>query len=241
MTDPRLEIIGHRLSGVKRIIAVSSGKGGVGKSVVATTLALALKEGGFQVGLLDLDFTSPSTHVILGVEGLYPEEEYGIKPPQAYGMSYMSITYYALDKPAPLRGADVSDAIIEMMAITRWEQLDFLIIDMPPGMGDATLDMVRLVKEIGFIVVSTPSRLAYETVRKQLILLSRLRVPVLGVIENMVMNPSSFIRGQVEKEGASYLGEIGYDGSLEDALGDIEKLKATKFYKAISEISESLG
>jgi len=66
MTDPRLEIIGHRLSGVKRIIAVSSGKGGVGKSVVATTLALALKEGGFQVGLLDLDFTSPSTHVILG-------------------------------------------------------------------------------------------------------------------------------------------------------------------------------
>jgi len=156
-------------------------------------------------------------------------------------MSYMSITYYALDKPAPLRGADVSDAIIEMMAITRWEQLDFLIIDMPPGMGDATLDMVRLVKEIGFIVVSTPSRLAYETVRKQLILLSRLRVPVLGVIENMVMNPSSFIRGQVEKEGASYLGEIGYDGSLEDALGDIEKLKATKFYKAISEISESLG
>jgi ATP-binding protein involved in chromosome partitioning len=114
--------------------------------MVASALALSLKEKGFSVGLLDLDFTSPSTHVILGVEGLQPEEEYGIIPPLAHGLRYMSITYYSLDKPAPLRGADVSDAIIELLAITRWGELDHLIIDMPPGLGDATLDMIRLIE-----------------------------------------------------------------------------------------------
>ena len=122
MSDPRIDIIGRRLEKIGKIIAVSSGKGGVGKSVVASTLALNLKEAGYSVGLFDLDFTSPATHVILGVAGLFPEEEYGIVPPDAHGMKYMSITYYSLDKPAPLRGVDVSEAIIELFAITRWSR-----------------------------------------------------------------------------------------------------------------------
>ena len=107
--------------------------------MVASALALRLKEKGHSVGLLDLDFTSPSSHVILGVEGLYPEEEYGIIPPMAHGLHYMSITFYSQDKPAPLRGADTSDAIIELLAITLWGNLDYLIVDRPPGIGDATL------------------------------------------------------------------------------------------------------
>jgi ATP-binding protein involved in chromosome partitioning len=148
MSDPRPGLIGQRLESVGETIAVSSGKGGVGKSMVASTLALDLAEKGHSVGLLDLDFTSPATHVILGIEGLFPEEDYGIIPPLAHGFRYMSITHFALDKPAPLRGADVSDAIIELLAITLWGDLDYLIIDMPPGLGDATLDVIRFVEGI---------------------------------------------------------------------------------------------
>jgi len=240
MTDPRLEIIGHRLEKIDKIIAVSSGKGGVGKSMVASALALGLKEKGHRVGLLDLDFTSPSTHVILGVEGLFPEEEYGIIPPLAHGLRYMSITYYSLDKPAPLRGADVSDAIIELLAITRWGELDHLIIDMPPGLGDATLDMIRLIDGIRFLVVTTPSRLAYETVRKLLTLLSRLKVPVVGVVENMVMKPSDYIKKQATEDGAAYLGAIEFDPELEDALGDVDRLSETKFTNSVHRLLPQL-
>ena len=120
MSDPRIAIIEKRFQNVRRVVAVSSGKGGVGKSTIAAALALSLRDRGHSVGLLDLDFTSPATHVILGVEGLYPEEEYGIVPPLAHGLRYMSITYYSVDKPTPLRGEDVSNAIIELLAITRW-------------------------------------------------------------------------------------------------------------------------
>jgi ATP-binding protein involved in chromosome partitioning len=208
--------------------------------MVASTLALSLKEKGHSVGLLDLDFTSPSTHVILGVENLYPEEEYGIIPPLAHGLRYMSITYYSLDKPAPLRGADVSDAIIELLAITRWGELDHLIIDMPPGLGDATLDMIRLIDGIRFLVVTTPSIVAYETVRKLLTLLRRLNIPVVGVVENMVMKPSGYIKEQAKEDGVTHLGQIDFDPELEDALGNVDRLSATTFYESIQDLLTEL-
>jgi len=235
MSDPRIDIIDQRLEKIDKIVAVSSGKGGVGKSVVASTLALNLRDKGYKVGLFDLDFTSPSTHIILGVAGLYPEEEYGIIPPNAHNMKYMSITYYSLDKPAPLRGVDMSEAIIELLAITLWGELDYLIIDMPPGLGDATLDMIRLVKDVNFLVVTTPSKVAYETVRKQLILLKELHVPVIGVVENMQMKQSDFVKNQLEGI-APYLGVIEYDPDLEDCFGDVEKIMKSDFYSSIETI-----
>ena len=235
MSDPRLDIIDRRLEKIKKIIAVSSGKGGVGKSVVASTLALNLRDQGYKVGLFDLDFTSPSTHVILGVAGLYPEEEYGIIPPDAHGLKYMSITYYSLDKPAPLRGVDMSEAIIELLAITLWGELDYLVIDMPPGLGDATLDMIRFVKDINFLVVTTPSKVAFETVRKQLILLKELHVPVIGVVENMQMKQSDYVKDQLEGN-VLYLGSIGYDQDLEDSFGDIEKVTKSVFYASVKKL-----
>ena len=189
---------------------------------------------------MDLDFTSPATHIILGIDGLFPEEEYGIIPPLAHGIRYLSITYYSLDKPAPLRGSDVSDAIIELLAITRWGKLDFLIIDMPPGLGDATLDMIRLIENIRFLVVTTPSKVAYETVRKQLILLRRLKVPVIGVVENMVMIPSKIIKEYVAEDEASYLGSIDYDEKIERSLGDVEELRKTKFHKSVLKFTSYL-
>lgn len=241
MTDPRPGLISRRLEGVNEIIAVSSGKGGVGKSIVASTLALHLAEKGHSVGLLDLDFTSPATHVILGIDGLFPEEKYGILPPVAHGIKYMSITFFALDKPAPLRGADVSDAIIELLAITRWGDLDRLVIDLPPGLGDATLDVIRFVEGIRFLVVTTPSKVAYETVRKQLTLLKRLRVPVIGVVENMTRKPSDYVSLNVENDGALYLGAISYDEGLEESIGDEARLKETKFYAEASKLYSKIN
>lgn len=240
MADPRLDIIGRRIGGARHIVAVSSGKGGVGKSVIATTLALSLRRRGYRVGLFDLDFTSPSTHVILGVEGLQPREEKGIIPPLAHGLRYMSIVYYAVDEPAPLRGVDVSNAIIELMAITRWGELDYLVIDMPPGIGDATLDMIRLTQDIRFLLVTTPSRVAFETVRKLLELLRELGVPVIGVVENMVMKPSRRTRDLLEGLDVSYLGGVAFDHELEDALGDVERLMKTRFAETIAEVASEV-
>jgi len=236
MSDPRLAIIESRFQKVDKVIAVSSGKGGVGKSVVATCLALNLRDRGFKVGLLDLDFTSPATHFILGVEGLYPDEDYGIIPPLAHGLRYMSITHYSLDEPAPLRGEDVSNAIIELLAITRWMELDYLIIDMPPGIGDATLDTIRLLPKLEFVVVTTPSKVAYQSVRRMILLLKELDIPIIGVIENIVMKHSDYVKSDVENLNLDYLGSVDYDEALEASLGDVDSLIETDFYKKLDEI-----
>lgn len=238
MGDPRIGIIEERLKGVNRIVAVSSGKGGVGKSLIASTLALTLASRGYKVGLFDLDFTSPSTHVILGVEGLQPREEKGIIPPQVHGLKYMSIVYYSGEYASPLRGADVSNALIELLAITRWNNLDFLIVDMPPGISDATLDIIRLVKRIEFVVITTPSRLAFETVRKLIDLLSELGIPIMGVVENMKMKESRFIQQQIEGRGIKFWGEIPFDAEIEEAIGDVNKVLATQFGKKLGEIEK---
>ncbi|RLI22272.1 ATP-binding protein [Candidatus Bathyarchaeota archaeon] len=238
MIDPRKAVINERLKEISSIIAVSSGKGGVGKSLIASTLALTLAKKGYRVGLFDLDFTSPSTHLILGVENATPIEEKGIIPPRVHGLKYMSIIYYSGEYAAPLRGEDISNALIELLAITRWGKLDCLVIDMPPGISDATLDLLRLIKRIKFLIVTTPSRLAYETVRKLLNLLKDLNVPVLGIIENMKMQDSDFIRKRVAETGTAYLGEVPFDERLEESIGDINKLLETKFGRKIAKIIE---
>src|SRR4030043_2294754 len=224
MVDPRTSIINERLKRISRIIAVSSGKGGVGKSLVATTLALTRARKGCKVGLFDLDFTSPSTHIILGAKDAQPKEEKGIVPPVVKGVEYMSLIYYCGDNAAPLRGADVSNALIELLAVTRWSQLDYLVIDMPPGIGDAVLDLIRLVKRIEFLIVTTPSQLAFETVKKLVSLLQDLKVPIIGVVENMKMNSSKRIQQETEKLGAKFLAGIPYDPKVEGAIGEVAKL-----------------
>jgi ATP-binding protein involved in chromosome partitioning len=208
---------------------------------VASAFAISLQEKGNDVGLLDLDFTSPSSHVILGIEGLYPKEEFGIIPPLAHGLRFMSITYYSQDEPTPLRGVDISNSIIELLAITRWGNLDYLIVDMPPGIGDATLDMIRLIERIRFLVVSTPSKVAYETVRKQIKLLNELNVPAIGVVENLVMKPTTYVSERTKEDNTAYLGAINYDPTLEDALGNVELLKKTEFYGSIVDLTDKIS
>ncbi len=240
MVDPRTSIINERMRGIGKIIAVSSGKGGVGKSLVAATLALTLAKKGYSVGLFDLDFTSPSTHIILGIKGLQPKEEKGIIPPTVHGIKYMSIIYYSGEYAAPLRGADVSNALIELLSITRWERLDFLVIDMPPGIDDATLDLIRLIKNIEFLIVTTPSRLAFETVRKLVSLLKELKIPVIGVVENMKMKQTSVIQKQTRKLGLDFLGEIPYDTKMEQAIGNTNKLLNITLAKKVEEIASKI-
>ena len=240
MVDPRTSVINERLSRISRIIAVSSGKGGVGKSMVATTLALTLKHNGCKVGLFDLDFTSPSTHIILGAQNTQPKEEKGLIPPTVHGLEYMSLVYFVGDNPAPLRGADTSNALIELLTITQWGKLDFLVIDMPPGIGDAVLDLVRLIKRIEFLIITTSSLLAFETVKKQVRLLCELKMPIIGIVENMKMDKTNGVKVETEKLRLKYLGEIPYDPQVEDAIGNETKLLNTAIGKKIQQVAKSI-
>lgn len=234
--DPRLEIIDKRLENIKTLVPVSGGKGGIGKSLIASTLALTLSELGYQVGLLDLDFSGPSTHIILGIGGVYPREERGIIPPEIYGIKFLSIIYYAGDNPSPLRGIDISNAMIELLAITRWGSLDFLIIDMPPGIGDITLDTIRLMKRARFLIVTTQSKVVLETVKKALAILIELTVPLIGVIENMKTSKSALVKEQIKQFNVPFLGEINFDKHLEDSLGNVGKLLKTDFAQDVKKI-----
>jgi len=232
--DPRVAIVDRRVARVGRIIAVTGGKGGIGKSVVATGLAVALAHARRRVGLLDLDFTGPCDHIALGAEGGFPEEEFGITPPLVGGIHFMSITHFVGDDPAPLRGVDVSNALIEVLAITQWGDLDCLVIDMPPGLGDATLDVVRLLPRAEYLVVATGSRLVVETVRRTLKLLRRLQSQVLGVVENMARFDSRLVPDLAASFGVPFLGSLPLDEELEGALGDPDRLVRTRFGREVS-------
>ena len=240
MADPRTSVINERLSRTRRIIAVSSGKGGVGKSVVATMFALTLAREGYKVGLFDLDFTGPSTHIILGAKKTVLKEEKGIVPPTVHGLHYMSLIYFVGDNPAPLRGADVSNALIELLSVTQWGELDFLVIDMPPGIGDTVLDLVRLIKRIEFLIVTTSSMLAFETVKKQANLLCELKMSILGLLENMKIDEKNLVQIETEKLGFRYLGAIPFDPKVEEAIGKETKLLSTAMGKVIRDVARNV-
>ncbi len=234
--DPRLETISERLAGIKNIIAVAGCKGGIGKSSIASVLALTLAKKGHKTGLFDLDFYGPSGHIILGIDTGFPKEEKGIIPPEKDGLKFMSIACYTKDNPAPLRGEDVSNAIIELLTITQWKDLDFLIIDMPPGLGDATLDMLRIIKDIRFLLVTTPSKLAQEAVKKLIGLLQDQRAKITGIVENMntdTVSLSSVLDIPVIKT-------VDFDPELDKVTGNSRRILKTYFAKQIGELVERI-
>jgi ATP-binding protein involved in chromosome partitioning len=240
MQDPRLACIDDRLGGIRRILAVTGGKGGIGKSLVSSSLAVALADAGARTGLLDLDLTGPSDHILLGIEGRFPEEEFGVEPPLHHGVRFMSIAHFAGETPAPMRGEDVTNALLELLAITRWGELDFLVIDMPPGLGDAKLDALRLLRRAEFLVVSTPSRIVRETVRRTLRFLGDLGANVLGVLENMQRARLPDVPALAAECGATYLGALPFDDKVEEATGDVERLRRTAFMAALREQAAEL-
>jgi len=182
--------VGNRLKPyeqIKNIIAVASGKGGVGKSTVAANLAAALAKGGAKVGLLDADIYGPSIPTLFGVKEK-PDSPDGkhLLPIQRHDVSLMSIGFMMDDDtPVIWRGPMVTQALLQLIGDTAWPELDYLIIDLPPGTGDVQLTLAQKIPVTGAVVVTTPQELALADARKAISMFEKVSIPVLGIIENM--------------------------------------------------------
>ena len=210
------------LPNVKNIIAVASGKGGVGKSTVAVNLALALAAEGAKVGILDADIYGPSQPRMLGIHGR-PESPDGktIVPMTAHGLQAMSIGFL-VDEETPMiwRGPMVTQAMMQLLGDTRWDMLDYLIIDLPPGTGDIQLTLSQKVPVAGAVIVTTPQDIALLDARKALKMFEKVEVPVLGIVENMATHVCTncgheehiFGAGGGERMAEQY--QVPYLGSL---------------------------
>ena len=175
------------LKGVRNVIAVASGKGGVGKSTTAVNLALALQAEGARVGILDADIYGPSQPTLLGLQG-NPESVDGQKmePMVGHGIQTMSVGFLIdPDQPMVWRGPMVTQALMQLLNDTRWQDLDYLIVDMPPGTGDIQLTLAQKVPVTGAIIVTTPQDLALIDARKGYRMFEKVGVPILGIVENM--------------------------------------------------------
>ena len=192
------EIVAHSvqhglkpLPGARNVIAVASGKGGVGKSTVAVNFALALAAEGARVGLLDADIYGPSQPRMLGLMGRRPETRDGktLEPLVAHGIEAMSIGFL-VDEQQPMawRGPMVTSALNQLLTQTHWGDLDYLIVDMPPGTGDIQLTLAQRVPVSGAVIVTTPQDIALADARKGLEMFQKVHVPVLGVVENMSLH-----------------------------------------------------
>jgi ATP-binding protein involved in chromosome partitioning len=176
------------LPGVSNIVAVASGKGGVGKSTIATNLSVALARQGARVGLLDADIYGPSVPRMLGLAGQRPESPDGktMLPLKAHGIVAMSVGFLVDERqPMAWRGPMVTSALNQLLTQTEWGELDYLFIDMPPGTGDIQLTLAQRVPVSGAVIVTTPQDIALADARKGLEMFQKVNVPILGVIENM--------------------------------------------------------
>jgi ATP-binding protein involved in chromosome partitioning len=176
------------LPGIKNIIAVASGKGGVGKSTTAVNLAVALAQTGARTGLLDADIYGPSVPRMMGLEGKRPriKDEKTILPPGNYGVTTMSIGFLVPPEQAVIwRGPMVAGALTQLLNDVAWGELDYLVIDMPPGTGDAQLTLSQSVPVSGAVIVTTPQDIALADARKGVAMFRKVNIPVLGVVENM--------------------------------------------------------
>jgi len=178
------------LTNVRNVIAVASGKGGVGKSTTSVNLALALAAEGARVGLLDADIYGPSVPAMLGITGRpTSHDNKTMEPMQGHGLEANSIGFLIdEDAPAIWRGAMVSRAFEQMLTQTNWGDLDYLVIDMPPGTGDLALTLAKKVPVVGAVIVTTPQDLALLDARKGLRMFQKVDVPILGIVENMAVH-----------------------------------------------------
>ena len=210
------------LKNVKNIIAVASGKGGVGKSTVAVNLALALAAEGARAGMLDADIYGPSQPRMLGISG-QPDSSDGktLEPMQGYGVQAMSIGFLVEEEtPMIWRGPMVTQALEQLLKETNWRDLDYLIVDLPPGTGDIQLTLSQRIPVSGAVIVTTPQDIALLDARKGLKMFDKVQVPVLGVVENMAVHVCSqcghrehvFGSGGGERMAAQY--EVPFLGSL---------------------------
>ncbi|HYL70381.1 MAG TPA: iron-sulfur cluster carrier protein ApbC, partial [Candidatus Dormibacteraeota bacterium] len=182
------------LGEIANVVAVASGKGGVGKSTVAVNLALAWAIQGARVGLLDADIYGPSQPLMLGLTGQRPNSPDGkhLRPLAAHGISAMSIGFLVdAEQPMVWRGPMVTQALTQLLSETQWGALDYLVVDMPPGTGDIQLTLAQRVPVAGAVIVTTPQDIALADARKGLKMFEKVAVPVLGIVENMSVHVCS--------------------------------------------------
>ncbi len=240
--DPRISVIEKRLNGIKRIIAFSSAKGGVGKSVCSSVGALILANRGYKVGLLDLDFQGSSDYLILGETIHLPSEKHGIIPLKLEsGINFMSFSVFSGNNPVTFRGNDATNALIELLSVIIWEELDYLIIDMPPGMGEQILDIMRFVKKVEFLLISTGSLVSLGVVERLIRLLTEQKRKIVGIVENMARGASdSNVKRLAETFEIDFLGSISFDPSLEISLGKSNLLLSSAFANDLERIVNSM-
>lgn len=224
----------NMLPGVQRVIAVASGKGGVGKSTAAINIALALKKAGARVGIMDCDVYGPSLPLLSGTKGRPETKGKKIVPMEGHGMKLMSIGYFTDDdSPVIWRGPMVHGLIRQFLTDVLWEDLDYLIVDMPPGTGDAALTLTQNAPLSGAVIVTTANDLSLIDARKGLEMFRKVDVPVLGIIENMsyfvppdLPDRKYYIFGEgggkrvADELGIDFLGEIPIDPTVV-AEGDL--------------------
>ena len=216
---------------IKNVVAVASGKGGVGKSTVAANLALAWAAQGARVGLLDADIYGPSQPLMLGLEGQRPSAPDGkhLQPLSAHGIVAMSIGFLVdAEQPMVWRGPMVTQALTQLLSETHWGALDYLVVDMPPGTGDIQLTLAQRVPVAGAVIVTTPQDIALADARKGLKMFEKVSVPVLGIVENMSIHVCSncghaehiFGAGggakMAQQYGVALLGELPLDARIRE-------------------------
>ncbi len=212
------------IPGVRNLIAVGSGKGGVGKTTVAVNIAVALSQLGYKVGLLDADVYGPNVPLMMGIRDQPNAIGDRIQPLEQYGLKLMSMGFLSPgDKPLVWRGPMLNSVIQQFLRGVDWGDLDYLVIDLPPGTGDVQLTLIQTAPVTGAVIVTTPSEVSLEDARKAVLMFKQVRVPVLGVVENMsyMIAPQSKERIDVfgqgggkrtaEAMGVPFLGELPLD------------------------------
>ncbi len=212
-----------KIPGIQHIIATSSGKGGVGKSTVSINLALGLAQKGFKVGLADVDIYGPSIPVLMGLEDQHPQViDQTLVPLQKHDIKIMSMGFLVgQDTPAILRGPMITKFIHQFVSGVKWGELDYLILDLPPGTGDAQLSLSQSIPLTGALVVTTPQAISVKVALRGLRMFEKVNVPILGVVENMQGwatpdGPSPFHGGKKlsDTAGVPFLGSIPMDQTV---------------------------
>jgi len=249
--------------GVKNIVAVSSGKGGVGKSTVAVNLAVALAKDGAKVGIMDADVYGPNVPIMLGTGYNQPKVENGkLIPIEAHGVKMISMAVLVpLDKPMILRGPMLHGVVRQFLADVNWGDLDYLIVDMPPGTGDVQLSLAQLVPVQGAVLVTTPQEVSLSDVRRAVKMFEQVNVPVLGVIENMsyFIAPDTGNRYEIfgkgggqklcDEYGLNFLGEVpigievreGGDKGVPVVVSAPDAAQSAAFRKVAEEVARQVS
>ncbi len=250
------------IPGVKHVMAISSGKGGVGKTTVAVNLAVALRLSGAKVGLIDADVYGPNIPMMMGIQTPPEQKDGKLLPAEGHGVKVISMGFFVPEETALVwRGPMVHTAIQQFFRDVIWGELDYLLIDLPPGTGDAQLTLSQLVPLCGAVTVTTPQEVALHDVRKGMMMFQKVNVPILGIIENMSYflcshcgertEIFSYGGGEraAEKVGVPFLGRIpidpairsGGDAGMPIVVADPASPQAAAFREIAARIAEGLS